>query len=851
MNLSLAQIRISLNKYDMNNKLYTIFLTLLFVCGMALADDDIEKNGSIRGYVKTSDGKPAAYVSVGIKNTGKGTTTDDGGYYRLTGVKAGTYTITVSFVGMQTQEQQVTVEPGKNSDLNFTLTENSSQLNEVVIAGSNHRSKPVNVGKSGLRPMDLPQAVQVIDSTIIADQQMNRLADVMKNVNGVALGENRGSTGDSFFARGYSLGGNNIFKNGARSSIGGSPEASTLESVEVLKGSAALLYGGVTGGAVVNLVTKKPKFNWGGEVSMRVGSFNMYKPIVDLYGPISKSIAFRVIATKENANSFRDVVKTDRFYVNPSLLFKISDKTELIVQGDYLKSNYTPDFGIGTVLGKIPDLPRSAFVNTSWAYNNTNTATAQANLTHKFNSNWKLNVVTAFQSYNRNYFGAERPQANDAKKPVGAAARSLTRSKLQEYTYNEQINLTGSAYTGPVKHTLLFGADADQSRTTNYAFKYGNGVTAATTFSFPDFNLLDPSTFATSMDIPYTRIYQNTVAPIFRMGAFAQDLIELTQKFKVLAGIRYTYQKTPRSSIYNQDTDVSSLTVTGIDGPKIDKAFSPKLGLIYQPAKTTSVYLSYANNFTSNSGVDVNGSPMGPSLIDQYEAGVKNEFLNGRLTVNVTAYRILNNRFAQTAFVKADGTPNGDTNIKEFAGKTASDGIEIDITGKISNNLYFLAGYSYNFFRYTKTPPVTRRTVKTIVQDAQGNETEVETVITTAGITEGERVIGTIPHTANGTIFYTFSKGYLKGLKLGASGYYTGKRNSGFNTLKNNLQRGAVINLVDYATFDVSAGYTYKKLSLLAKISNITNEINYLVHENYSINPIPPRMFQTTVSYRF
>ncbi len=823
----------------MNKKLYTIFVALLFISRLVLADDETEKNGSIRGHVKTSDGKAAAYVSVGIINTNKGTTTDDGGNYRLAGVKPGSYTVRVSFVGMQTQEQQVTVEPGKESNLNFTLVENSSQLNEVVIAGSNHLNKPVNVGKSGLRVLDVPQSIQVIDSVLISDQQMNRLADVMKNVNGVALGENRGSTGDSFFARGYSLGSNNVFKNGARSSIGGSPEASTLESVEVLKGSAALLYGGVTGGAVVNLVTKKPKFNWGGEVSMRAGSYNMYKPIVDLYGPISKSIAFRVIATKENANSFRDVVKTDRFYVNPSLLFKISDKTELIVQGDYLKSNYTPDFGIGTVLGKIPDLPRSAFVNMAWAYNNTNTAAAQANLTHRFNSNWKLNVITAFQSYGRNYFGAERPQANgsDATKPLGYAPRTLTRSNTQEYTYNEQINLTGSAYTGTVKHTLLFGADADQSRTTTGAFKYANGSTTSPSY---DFNLLDPSTFATSKDIPFTRLYQNTVAPIYRMGAFAQDLIELTQKFKVLAGVRYTLQRTPRTSIYNLETGATTLGgSTGITGIKVDKAFSPKLGLIYQPIKTTSLYLSYANNFTSNSGVDVNGSPMGPSIIDQYEAGVKNEFLNGRLTVNVTAYRILNNRFAQTALTKADGTPNADTNIKEFAGKTASDGVEVDITGKLSNNWYFIAGYSYNYFRYTKTAPI-------VVTNPNTNPPT-----TTAGITEGERVIGTIPHTANGTMFYTFDQGTLKGLKLGLSGYYTGKRNSGFNTLKNGMQRGAVINLTDYATFDFSAGYTYKKLSLLAKLSNITNEINYLVHENYSINPIPPRMFQTTLSYKF
>ncbi|QKJ30406.1 TonB-dependent receptor [Mucilaginibacter mali] len=804
------------------NKIYSILL--LFLCltvVVAKADGPLLKNGSIRGRVQTSDGKPAVFVSVGIKNTNKGTTTDDNGNYVLTNIKPGTYTVKVSSVGLQAEEKDVTVSEGKPTILDFILRESASQLSEVSVTGSNRRNKPVLVGKSGLRPLDVPQAIQVIDSTVIADQQINRLADVMKNVNGIALGENRGSVNESFYARGYSLGANNVFKNGARSSTGGMPEASTLESVEVLKGSAALMYGGVTGGAVVNMVTKKPKFNWGGEVSMRAGSYDMYKPTVDVYGPLSKNIAFRVITTKENANSFRDVVKTDRFYINPSLLFNISKKTELILQGDYLKSNYTPDFGIGTVAGQITPVGRNAFVNASWAYNNTNTGTAQANLTHRFNDTWKLNVIGSFQSYYRNYFGAERPQATAAN---GVAPRALTRSNSKEYTTNQQINLTGSAVTGAIKHTLLFGADADQSKTTAYAFKYGSA--GATSFSYPNFNLLDPSTYATSMDIPYTYTYQNTQTPIYRMGAFAQDLISLTEQFKVLAGVRYTYQRTPKASTYNQETGVTTLANTGIAGNKVDKAFSPKVGLIYQPVTSTSFYLSYANNFTSNSGVDVNGSPMGSSIIDQYEAGVKREFLNGKLSVGVTAYRIMNNRFAQTAQFQADGvTPNSDTNVKEFSGKTASDGLELDINGKLSPNIYFLAGYAYNFFRYTQTLPT--------------------------GITEGERIVGSTPHTANATVFYTFTNGDLSGLKFGLSGFYTGKRSSGFNTLKTGAARGVPVTLTDYATFDLSAGYTYKKVSLLAKVSNFTNEINYLVHENYSVNPIAPRMVQATLSYKF
>jgi iron complex outermembrane receptor protein len=801
-------------------RIYTILLALLLSSSIAWADEEVGKSGSIKGRVKTSDGKSAAFVSVGLKNTNKGTLTNDNGNYHLTGIKPGTYTLRVTHVGLQAEEREVTVSEGKQTELDLTIHETASQLNEVVISGASHQNKPLKVGKSGLRLLDLPQSVQVIDSTIITDQQANRLTDVMKNVNGVALGENRGSVGDQFFARGYTLGANNVLKNGARTTIGGSPEASTLESVEVLKGSAALLYGGVSGGAVVNLVTKKPKFNYGGEVSMRAGSYSLYKPTIDVYGPISKNIAFRVIATKENAKSFRDVVKTDRFYVNPSLLFNISKKTELIVQGDYLKSNYTPDFGLGTVDGKIPNIGRDAFVNTSWAYNNTNTGSAQANLTHRFNETWKLNVVVAFQSYSRNYFGAERPQQTTA---IPLAVRALTRSKIQEYTYNQQITLTGSAMTGSMKHTLLFGADADESRTSTNAFKYGDAVTSPTTMNAAPVNLLDPSTYATSLDIPYTRVYQTTTAPIYRMGGFAQDLVSLNEKLKVLAGIRYTYQRTPKSSAYNEDTGVTTLANTGIDGFKIDEAFSPKFALIFQPIKTTSVYVSFANNFTSNTGIDINNSPMGPSIINQYEAGIKNELLDGKLTVNVTAYSIANNRFAQNAIL-ADGTVS--TLYREFSGATKSDGVEVDVTGKISKGLYFLAGYSYNYFRYTKTLP--------------------------NGITEGERIIGTTPHTANGTVFYTFASGIVKGLKLGASAYYTGRRNMGFNTVKPPAtSRGAVVNVDAYNTIDLTAGYTYKKISLLAKLSNITDELNYTVHENYSVNPIPPRMFSTTLSYKF
>jgi iron complex outermembrane receptor protein len=775
--------------------------------------------GIISGTVKTSDGNPAPNVSVSIKEVNKGTISSETGTYLIKGLKEGTYTLKKNYIGLQPQEKTVQVIAGKTVQTDFSLVETANKLAEIqIVANRSVNQKTVTVGKSGIPAKDLPQSIQILDSTIITDQQANRLADVIKNVNGIAFGENRGSTGDTFFARGYSLGANNVLKNGVRSSIGGSPEASTLEAVEVLKGSAALLYGGVTGGAVVNLITKKPKFNYGGEVSLRTGSYGFYKPTVDFYGPISKKIAFRAIATKDNADSFRDHVKTDRLYVNPSLLFKLGAQTELIVQGDFLKSDYTPDFGIGTVGGSIVEIGRDKFLNTLWAYNKTNTTNIQANVTHQLNKTWKLNSVVSYQNYTRNYFGAERPAANAA----GVTNMTLTRSNQKEYTYNQQVTLTGAVKTGSIGHTLMVGGDADESNSTSYGFKYANGATNA----YGTINLLDPNSYSARTDIPETYRASDTFTPIYRMGVFAQDLVSLTDKFKVLAGIRYTFQKTPRTMTTDYQTGSKTLSDNSINKSKTEDAFSPKLGLVYQLIKSSSVYVSYANNFTSNTGRDVNNVPLDPSVINQYEAGVKNDLFSGRMSVNVTWYKIINSNLAQTALFQADGvTPNSDATVKEFSGKTASEGLEIDVTGKLTKGLNFLAGYSYSYYRYLKT--------------------------LATGITEGERVIGSTPHTANGTVFYTFGSGTVKGLKLGASGFYTGKRNSGFQTLKSGTARGLPIIVSSFTTFDLSAGYTYRKLSILGKFSNITNELNYFVHENYSINPIAPRMFSATLAYKF
>lgn len=701
---------------------------------------------------------------------------------------------------------------------NDTIKKRKGEILREVIISNKHQKTP-SVVRSNIKPLDLPQSFQVIGSTIIEQQQSIRLSDVIKNANGVYVGSARGGAQESFFSRGYDMSANNIFKNGFRLNSGSMPEVSSLEKVEILKGSAALLFGNVAPGGILNMVTKAPSFTKGGEIAMQAGSYNFYKPYLDFYGPLNKNIAYRINGSYENSESFRDVVKKERFYINPSLLFAVNKKTEILLQGDYLHDDWTPDFGTVIIGKKIIDLPRDLYLGATWSTGQTKQTTVSALVKHEFNSNWKLNFNSSFQDYTRTFKGTERiqPAANgDWNRPLG-------QNRNEEAIATEQLSLQGNFSTGKIKHQLLTGIDYENSFAKAYTY-----VFSPTTYGSG--NIYDFENFNQGTGIPKstnTRIVKTTTN---RFGIYAQDLISITEKFKVLAGLRWSWQES-QPITYNLAVNPNVST----DGVKQkDKAFSPKIGLVFQPTKNTSLFASYSDSFTPNTGTTVSGDVLDPSIIAQYEVGVKNDFWKGLLSLNVTLYQITNDNLAQTAEFKADGSTNTDTTVKVLSGETKSKGIEVDITARPIEGLNINAGYSYNDMRYTKTSG------------------------TNGSFIVGDRLVRTPANTANLSFFYTLQNGKLKGLSFGAIGNYIGKRVGGWNNqvVVNPTTFATSINdreipLNDYTTIDFSIGYDWKKFSLLCKLSNITNELNYTVHENYSVNPIAPRQVLTSLRYKF
>jgi len=721
----------------------------------------------------------------------------------------------------------------KNTETDTIRTQTIEDIN-LHKTGNPNQARPLST-KSALTVMETPQPISIVTHEIIEQQQAKQLSDVLQNVNGMYITSSRGNSQDSFGGRGFILGNDNIFKNGARVNSGVFPEVSGLERVEVLKGANAMLYGNTAAGGIINMITKKPKFNFGGSVGLNGGSWNSYKPTVDIYGPLSKNIAFRVNGAYEYAESFRDVVESEKYYFNPSFLFNLSPKSQLIVEADYLKNNFTPDFGIGSITkqdGYSYELntlsSKNAFVGADWQYQNIEQLSTNITFNHQFTDKWALNAVASYQNYTKDYYSTERVQwMYEANSNRLKWDRPLNKTFNEQNYTSLQINLNGEFNTGKINHKVLIGTDGDYGLLNNYTYtnptKYGtNGNTSLATIY-----LDDPNTWA-SGPIPNASLKDRTRIPTQRFGAYVQDYISLTKQFKVMAGLRWSYLETKTNTVMDF---VKNAEIDKANTSTVDKAFSPKAGLVYMPNDNLSIFATYTNSFVSNTGKDIYNSTLKPTTVDQYEVGAKKNFWNNALAVNLTVYQIIYNNYYQTAQFLANGAANSDSIYKEFAGKMRSRGVELDITGNPTENLSIIGGFSYNNSVYLDTPEQ-------------------------FGYVEEQRLVRTPATTANASVFYKFTR-FAKGLKVGAGAYFIGDRLAGWNDTKtgsnslaarNGVSR--VFELKDYTTVNVSIGYEWNKFSIQGKVGNLFDVVNYNVHENYSVNPITPRNYYFTLTYR-
>lgn len=776
---------------------------------------------TVTGTIQTSDGKPASLVNVRLAETNQAVVTNADGVYIFTNISPGRYQLSISCTGLVPQQRQIDLtQPNASLSYNFVLNESFTELSEITLTGSRVKlDRAASIGKLPIKPMDLPQTTVVIERQVLERQQVQTLGDAVQNLNGVYVMGTTGGYQEELASRGFAFNSNNTFKNGVRYNNSMMPEVSGLENIEVLKGGNAILFGTVGAGAVMNIVTKKPQFYTGGSVSFQTGSYDYYKPAIDIYGPVnnSKKFAFRLNSSFTKAGSFRDQVQSQRSYFNPSLLVKIGKRTEVLIEGDYTQDKRNLDFGTGAIYYKIANTARDLYLNLPWSYNDAEQIAATASITHQLTDNWQIKTVISSRKYNNDLYGATRPNSNSQFIDSSAAnygrwIRGLVKNKNIENYHFASLDITGKFKTGRLQHRLLAGIDADIIKTKAYSFDFTQ-LRPDRKNIYDTVNIFGTRQYSSRKDIPDVPWIFYTNTPVSRLGVYLQDFVELSSKIKLLAGLRYSVSKieTPDSLYANSNNKLHS-------EKRNNDAFSPRLGLIYQPTKTISVFGSYTNTYDLNTALDTFGRVLQPSIIDQFELGIKTLWFHDAVSVNATAYLINNNNAVQSY-------PNlaaGDTR-RETGGQTQSKGFELDIVTRNMHGFTVRAGYSYNDIRYKKS---------------------------TLYI-PGSRILYTPNHTANTHIYYAVKPAAkLKGLNAGIGIYYVGERVAGRSTTKANPGY-ALMPVPAYFLFETSIGYTYQHLRFRFKVSNILNQLSYNVHDDNSVNPIAPRQFTGTVAYTF
>ncbi|QCR23801.1 TonB-dependent receptor [Pontibacter sp. SGAir0037] len=835
-------------------KRFTLFLLCALLTQFVWAQRPNYNNrhaSTIRGTVTTESGEAIATANVVLEGTAFGAYTDEVGNFEILNVPSGTYQARVFRIGFQSITRRVELRADEVLEISFNLPTRSNEMAEVEVFGAKDTQpeKLETITRLPLRPSDQIQSISIISDRLIQQQGALTISDATRNVPGVYTYATYGNQRESMSSRGFR--GIPILKNGVRINsdfrgIGVLTDVAGVESMQVLKGAAAITQGVATDlgspGGIINIVTKTPKFEQGGAVSLRVGSWGQVRPTFDVYGPIneSKTVAFRLAGAYERSDSYRKGISLEKFYINPSLEWRPDDKTAFTLEMDFLNDSRTPDLGTINLatndVNAIYGLPYDQFLGFDSDRAITRNATYTARFTRQLNE--KINVRAAYfvsnldnnsvsASLSSGTGGSGLPRLSDLNlryRTLGSSSRVDNNSVLQ-------FDLIGKdVYTGFIKHTFQVGIDFRTTylETANGSMGNLNYIDIIDVFS-PINNQLPGRGF---VYVPAVRNAEgqvvtpartdaaafslNTNNPVITRnasyGLMAQDVISVTDWSKLFLGLRYSS---------SENTGGGAETgVTRAD------AINPQLGIMLTPTEGINLFASYTNSSDPRSAtrVDENGQPLGNERIDQVEAGIKSEWLNNRLRFNLTLYKINNRNMNMPVY---DINWN-ETGYFQKGGNDERKGIEAELTGRLLENLEVIAGYALIDAKY-------KEHASYYYNSAPNN---------------------TPKHTANLWANYTVRGSILNGLSLGGGVYYVGERPNN-DWARTVTHQGIVpgqkpFDVEAYTTINLQASYNFNKhigLRLLA--DNIANEIGYNAYRTSWINQTNPRSFSGIVTYRF
>lgn len=785
-------------------------LTLLFGLFSTIA---FGQNASLKGQVTTSDNQPLEFVNVGIKGQSKGSTTDRFGRYEIKNIEPGTYTVFASFVGLEKQEQTITIASGTSATLNFTVKESSTDLSEVVVTdfSSNRFYSDSNftIGKLPLKDLENPQVYNSISGRLLREQVVTTMNDAMKNATGVTrLWESTGRGGDGaeyYAMRGFSV--QPTLVNGMPNVNNGALDPANIETIDVIKGPSGTLFGSavISYGGLINITTKKPFDLFKGEVGFITGSFGMNRLTADVNVPISETTGIRVNTAYQSQNTFQDAGNRSSFFIAPSFKFQASERLTFLINTEFLESNSVnapmiflnrnAALKFDRIDPFLANYERS-FTGNELSIRNPSYG-IQAQALYRLSPNWTSQTVISRSSTKTDGYYHYLFDAGDGD----SFTRFISDRNGQTITTNLQQNFIGDFTIGQFRNRMVVGLDYyDQS-----IFNGSTGWVANGSVKLSDGSDTGVLTQAGVDDLLRNSFEGNSTGKSTVLSAYISDVINLRSNLSVMASLRA--DRFEGKTDYWIEEEVKSQT-----------ALSPKLGVVYQPIQDkVSVFANYMNGFVNvapRTVANVDGSnprlqAFDPEQANQVEFGVKANLLKDRLAATASYYDIrVKNRLIND--------PDNINNTLQ-AGEVESKGFEFSLVASPFEGMSLIAGYSNNTSRVTKDNPVNG------YLGLRPEEAGPEELI-------------------NFWMSYSIPTGSLKGFGVGFGG------NAASEHLTLNRSNGT-FTIPAYQVVNVAISYTSSQYLLAFKVNNLTNERYFSGWS--TVTPQALRNVALSFNYRF
>ena len=684
------------------------------------------------------------------------------------------------------------------------------EVQPVLVASTRNSyavSSTLTATKTDTPIQETPASIQVIPAQVMEDQKTPRMKDVLENVSGVRPNQSIGS-GNRFIIRGFpDLG--KTYRNGLlATSPSGFPfemDTANIDSIEVLKGPASILYGRIEPGGMINVNTKRPLTATHGALEQQFGSYNFYRTLWDVGGAVtdSKSLSVRFAGGYQNSGSFRDFNFIDRKVFNPSVTWRPTERTTLTVDVEVLKQDFRADSGIPVIGNRPAPVPiRRSYGDPNTPVSFTNKTHIGFSLDHAFNESWKL--TNRFLS---SFIDAESIWANPAPafgNALQADGRTLNRNIFGQTsyvrTYATNLDLTGTFTVAGTQHNLLVGIDYTRAAT-DYGI-YGNFTSGNPALAIDIFNPtygIAPSLFTAARattDRPGRNI---SVFHEQWYGLYLQDQITLRKTLHLLVGGRYDWAEVARGTAGNFDQ--ASANVDGVT--RKDSRFNPRVGLLYDLTPWLAMYGNYVTSFGANNGVSSNNQPFPPQTGKQQEVGFKADLFEHRLNATLAFYHLTRNNLVTPDLA------SGDPLARLVVGEQRSQGVEFDMTGRVTNTLSVIGSYAYTDTKVTK--------------DNSG--------------LQDKRLPGVPLHGGSLWLKYDFAElsGPAKGVSVGFGAYVSGSRHG---DIQNTFTLPGYVRLDGFAAYRWMIGPT----RAIAQVT-VRNLLNHEYYENADLNSnVAPRM---------